>query len=86
MIGGVSVSGKVIGWLLDAIKLIADFTIETLPSKLCSPYSQIGGRDPAAFKMASFAGDQLPSCNRSWNIGDDWVQVAIWFWGSTIAP
>ena len=75
-IEGVSMFEKILGWLLDAIRLIIDFVIEILSSKLCSLFSQISERDSAVFKMTSFTEDQLSFYNWSWNIDDDWVQVA----------
>ena len=56
-IGSVSVSGKVFGWVLNTIKFLAGSVIRAVPSMACVPSLWISGRDPAAFKMALFAGD-----------------------------
>jgi len=66
----VSVSGRSLAQVLDTTRSIVDSVIRSVPSKLCVPSSQISGRDPTSLEMASFARDQLPFCNRSWDLGD----------------
>lgn len=76
----VSLSGRVLAWVFDALRLVAGL-VRNSSSKLCFPSSQMGEHDPAAFKMLSFDGDKL-LCGRSWKVSNGRRRAATWFWGS----